>query len=80
MTLRGWQIGLGLSFGIGDPLTVPTFKEWEAPGQLTGNAGAMLALENSRVAGSITALGTTSCPDNSRPAPFEIFGHQEVFA
>jgi len=27
VTVRGWRIGLGPSYGIGDPLTVPTFKE-----------------------------------------------------
>lgn len=36
--------GLGLSYGIGYPLTALTFKDWGAPSRLAGMAGAMPAL------------------------------------
>ena len=37
-------VGLGLSYGIGYPLTALKFDEWGAPGWLTGLAGSMPAL------------------------------------
>ena len=37
-------VGLGLSYGIGYPLTALKFEEWHAPGWLIGLAGGMPAL------------------------------------
>lgn len=49
---RGWSlaavivstVGLGLSYGVGYPLTALKFEQWGAPGWLIGIAGGMPAL------------------------------------